>query len=462
MKLIEKFLNKIIAPIANYMSQSLFFGSLSEAFMRTTPITVGASVLMIIGNFPVPAWIEFITNLGLMEHFNAVVGASTNAIAIFVVFNFAYIYATKSKQNGLSAGLISLASFFILIPQKIGVLDTLVNKAYLPEGMYETITTSLEPLMSQGVFTGATGFTEFYISGTGIFVALFVAAVTAILFVKLNERNFTIKLPATVPSNVSESLSPSLIAGVIFILFFAIRIGLSYTSYGDIFHLVFGLIQQPLQGFAATPFSVIFLFTLANLFWFFGIHPNIIFAVITPLLAGIRPESIAAFQNGVNPMPYISISIISLVHFSFGGGGVTYGWLISSFTAKSEQNKTLRRLALVPGIFNINEPLIFGAPIMMNPIYFIPFVFSTAIISSLALLLNTVIGLGVVNPTASMPWTMPGFVVTITTGGLKYLLIAIVVLVASVVLWYPFFKIADAKMYAEEQDISKKELAGNE
>lgn len=452
MKSLEKFLNRFIGPVANYMGQSKFFSSLAEAFMRTTPVTIGAAVLMVIGNFPVPSWIEFMNTTGMSVHFDAIIGASTNAISLYVVFIFAYIYAKKSNYDGLSAGLISLASFLILIPQKINVMDVLVNPAYISGEQYTGIMSVLQPLIDSGVFTGASGFTDFFTSGTGIFVAIFVSSVTAILYVKLNDRKFTIKLPESVPTNVSESLSPSLIAGVIFILFFAIRIGLSYTPFGNIFYLVFGLIQQPLQGFAATPIALIILFTLTNMCWFFGIHPNMLYAIMLPLLAGIRPEMIAAFAEGANPMPYIGVTVVGMAAGNaFGGQGGTYGWVLSSFTAKSEQYKSLRKLAAVPAIFNINEPIVFGAPIMMNPTYFIPLVAGPAVMSIFALLTAKLIGFGVVNPSAEMPWTMPGIVKAFMTGGWKYGVITLVIIVVNFVLWYPFFKIADNKLYQDEQ-----------
>ncbi|WP_205700215.1 hypothetical protein [Erysipelothrix sp. HDW6A] len=119
---LEKFLNKYLGPIANYMANNKFFGSLSEAFMRTTPVTVGAAMIMIVGNFPYQGWLDFLSNIGLTDHFNGLVAATTGIISLFIVFNFSYTYANKSDQDGLSAGLISLASFFIVMPSlRMGV-----------------------------------------------------------------------------------------------------------------------------------------------------------------------------------------------------------------------------------------------------------------------------------------------------------------------------------------------------
>lgn len=99
---------------------------------------------------------------------------------------------------------------------------------------------------------------------------------------------------------------------MIFIFFFTIRIVLSFTAADNIFFLVFGLIQQPLQGVAATPVAIMLLLTLTNLVWFFGIHPNMVYAILTPLMAGILPEIIKAFQEGTMPLPYLTITILVL------------------------------------------------------------------------------------------------------------------------------------------------------
>ena len=91
------------------MSDSLFFGILSEAFMRMTPVTIGAAVIMIVGNFPIQVWLDLLIKTGLNVHFDALIGATTGIISLFVVFNFAYVYAKKCDYDGLSAGMIALA-----------------------------------------------------------------------------------------------------------------------------------------------------------------------------------------------------------------------------------------------------------------------------------------------------------------------------------------------------------------
>ncbi len=421
MEKLEAFLGKYIGPVANFMAQSKFFGSLSEAFMRTTPVTLGVALLMILGNLPFNGYEQLLIDNGLKAHFSAAIGATTGILSIMVVFNFAYVYAKKSNQNPLSAGLISLVSFFLLMPQAV-----------------------------EGVSGNVEAFSTLYTGGTGLFSAIVVAWVSTAIYVALAKRNFTIKLPESVPSNVAESLGPSLISMVILTMWFVVRVLLALSPFGNIFMVIFGILQQPLQAIGSSPISVLVIFTIANLLWFFGIHPNVVYGLVMPMMVANQTANIQAFQAG-EPLPYyLMVIILVACGNGFGGQGGTYGFVLSSLTAKSEQYKTLRKLAGVPSIFNINEPLVFGAPIMLNANFFIPMVSGPFVMGLTAWGLATVLQ-PTINPLISMPWTTPALVSTFLQGGIKYLLVMIGVVAVNFVLWYPFFKIADNKAYLEEQ-----------
>ena len=440
MEALEKFLNKFLGPVANWMSQSKFFSALSEAFMRTTPVTLGAAILMIIGNFPIPSWVAWVESSGMKVHFDSVIGATMNAISIFIVFNFAYVYARNEKQNPLSSGLLAIASFFILMPQQIAI---------------PTLETAVETFPGQAVVTAMENkeaFDTFFTGGTGLMVAIFVGWLTAWLFVFLNKKNLTVKMPDTVPTNVAESLSPSILSGVIFIVFFLIRLAFAFTPFGSIFYFIFGLIQQPLQALTSSPIAIIIIFTLANLLWFFGIHPNMVYGVVMPMLMANGVANMNAFRNG-EPLPFLLMGVIALVCGNgFGGQGGTYGLVIAMFTAKSERYKSLRKLAGPPVIFNVNEPLVFGMPLMLNPVFFIPMAIGPILMGSAAWLMVNILDFTKLNPMISLPWTTPAPIVMALQGGFKYLIIFVVVFIINVVLWFPFFRIADKHAVQEEAE----------
>ncbi|WEG72531.1 PTS sugar transporter subunit IIC [Vagococcus intermedius] len=440
MKKLEDFLGKYIGPIANWMNQNKFFSALSEAFMRVTPVTLGAAFLMILGNFPIPAWINFLENSGLKPHFDAVLGGTINLISIFVAFNFAYIYAKNEKYNPLSAGLLAIASFFIVMPQRLEV--PALEKAVTEFPGSATITEMQSVEAYQSLYTG----------GTGLLVAILVGFLTAKMYCYLNEKNITIKMPDSVPTNVSKSLSPAILSGIIFTVFFVIRVAFSYTPFESIFTFVFALIQAPLQSITASPIAIIAIFTIANLLWFFGIHPNMIYGVVMPVLMANSLANMNAYRDGL-PLPYLTAMVVAFVCGNgFGGQGSTYGLVLSMFTAKSERYRQLLKLAGPPSIFNVNEPLVFGTPLMLNPVFFLPMILSPILMGGATWLLVNILNFTELNPLISLPWTTPAPILMGLQGGWKYLVIFAVSLVINFVLWLPFFRVADKQAVKEEQE----------
>lgn len=430
---LQKFLDKFLAPIAKWMGNNLFFSSLADAFMKVTPITLGGAFVLLVGNFPIPAWTNFLQKIGWATQFNAAQNATMNVLSLFVVFNFAYVYAEKCKYNPLPAGLLAASSFMILAPQDY------MARAF---GTHAKL-------------TQVTAFGTNYLGSSGMVVAILVGWVVGMLYVFLNKKNIVIKLPDSVPPNVSASLQPSLIAGIILVLMTLIRGAFSYTAFGNIFDCVTKLVQAPLQTFTASPISIIAIYTLANVLWFFGIHPNMVYGIVMPIIIANGIVNQNAFKAG-QPMPYVTMSMLSMIlNSAFGGQGATIGLIISMFRAKSDRYKQMLKLAGVPALFNINEPLVFGMPIMLNPVFFLPMLFEPII--------NGLVSWGLidlfhatVNPFIQLPWTMPGVVQAFFSGGIPFFIIAMVVVVLSTLIWFPFFKIADNKAVAEEQNNAKK------
>ncbi|MFC0232465.1 PTS sugar transporter subunit IIC [Vagococcus entomophilus] len=441
---LEKFLNKFLGPLANFMNNSLFFSSLSEAFMRITPITLGGAVVLLIGNFPIPSWIQFLDKIGWAQHFNAAQNATMNAIALFIVFNFAYVYAKKAKYEGLSAGLLAVACFLILMPQNYLIPQVTSQSQHFP---VETTLTGVKQL---------TSFATEYTGATGIIVAIFVGWFCALQYVYFNKKNLVIKLPQSVPPNVSESLRPSILSGIILLVFLAIRMLFAFapflSSFGNVFTFINTLIQTPLQHFVSSPISLIIIYVLANILWFFGIHPNMIYGIISPILLSTNIENQNAFKAG-HPLPYLTMAVIAFsVGNAFGGQGTTIGLIIAMIRAKSTRYKELFKLAVIPSLFNINEPLVFGMPIMMNPIFFIPMLLTPIAIGGGTLALLKILSFTEFNPMLSLPWTTPGLIVTLLQGGVKFFIIGLFILVVSTIIWTPFFRIADNAALLEEKN----------
>ncbi|MGX7048664.1 hypothetical protein RU86_GL001682 [Lactococcus piscium] len=440
----EKFIDTVFGPIAMYMNKSPFFKSLTDAFIRMTPLTLGASVLMIIGFFPINAWQTWIKSVGIYADFVAVQNATINALGLFLAFTFAYCYVkiNATKYNPLVAGLLSLSSFMIMIPQQYALYTVTGVGAQLPaKGTVQAV-------------ADLNAFSTDYIGASGILVAIIIGYIVARLYIFLNDKHFVITLPESVPPNVAESLSPTFISGAIMILMFVLRLIFKFAPYlsghGNIFAFITGVIQTPLQNIVGSPLSLILILSLANLFWYFGIHPQVVYSVVTPIVIANATANIVAYTSG-KPIPYLMFSIVGMAcGTGFGGQGATLGLVISMLRAKSERYKEMLKLTSVPSLFNINEPLIFGMPIILNPIFFIPMAIGPLVMGLSAWGMAKLVDLGNYNPTIAFPWTTPSLITMFFRGGFKLLLIGVVCLTISVIIWYPFFKVADKKAVAEE------------
>lgn len=451
MKTLENLMNRFFVPIAEWMNRNTFFSTLSETFIRTTPLILGIALLSIIGSFPVLPWLDFLKSIGLASHFKAVTTAVTEALSLYVVFLFAYTY-TKKVNIGqpLTAGLLALGVFMFLMPQTMTV-GILTDPMQIPA--------KFPAKVALNEIKDIVGFMTTYTGGTGLFLAIVIGFIVSVLFTRLTKSNVQLKLPSSVPSMVSESLSPAIISTIIFTLAFVVRVGFSFTPFGNIFAFFTTVIQAPLQGVTGAPFVLILIFTLANLLWFFGIHPNVIYGAVYPILFASTTANIEAFKNG-DALPFLLVPILGLVCTNaLGGTGNTYGLIISMATAKSARYKQLFKLAAVPSIFNINEPLIFGMPVILNPYFFIPMVFAPFFSGLAAWGLTRLLNFNMLNPLIGLlPWTTPGPVKAILAGGLLYFGIVLVCVLISIFLYFPFFKAADNKELADEQ-LAEKESA---
>ena len=421
MEKIEAFLNRFIAPVANKMSNSDLLQAIAEGFMRTGPITFGVFIFAILSNIPVGGYNEWIAAVGLKPQFDAVMNAGLNILSLYVSFTIAYAYAKRKKTNPMSAGLLSLMSFLIIIPQTVAGKDGDV-----------------------------TAFNLNYLGGNGVLCALVIALCVSGLFVFLSKKNLTFKMPAGVPPMVSESLEPMFIAMIISALAFCLRFGFAMTPFGNFIDFFQQTIGGVLTGIGLSVPMIIGLVFVANVIWFFGIHPNTVYSAFTPLAMILMMTNIQDYAAG-QPMTYFVPSMVYLFA-GFGGNGNTLGLCLSMFTAKSERYKKMFKLSFVPNLFNINEPLIFGMPVMMNPTFFIPMTCSCLVMGILGYFAATLIPFAW-NPSMSLlPFTVPFFVKAVLgNGGVTVLLIMLGLLVVNTLIYFPFFKMADKQALEEEQ-----------
>lgn len=416
---IQNIMDKTIAPVASKVADSKMLDALMGGMMCTLPMTLGVSVIAILINFPIPGFSDWVVSSGLMATGNSILTVTMNMMGIYISFFIGLRWGKVCGLSGYTGGIVSGAVFL----------------AFMPQQSFEDI-----PMAS---FINTS-----YMGSNGIFVAillgLIVPKVTAILMSKLE-----IKLPDMVPPMVADSLSPMFAAIVLFTAVWFAKWGLSFTPWGNLFDMINTLIGTPVTMVGASPLAYIIVCSLQSIFWFFGVHPNVMLNFYAPVIMACSAANTEAIIAG-EALPYGAWAVVAL-GTAIGGQANALGISISLLFTKSERFKAIRGIALVPSLFNISEPLMFGLPVVLNPTYFIPFVLNIPICAIVVQALYA-LGLGAAfNPTIQLPWVLPQPVIAFMQGGIGCLVISVAVLAVSVLMYTPFTLMADRQALREEQ-----------
>jgi len=264
-------------------------------------------------------------------------------------------------------------------------------------------------------------------------------------------------MPAGVPQGVSNQFS-ALIPGLVIItatmfVYMFFRYALNTT----LIDFIFKVLQTPLQGFTDSLVGLIITTALVPFFWWFGVHgATIVNGVMSGLTAANRLDNQAIIDAGKELTlangGHIVTDQFGASFVTVTGSGLTIGLVILMLTiAKSEQNKALGKLAVGPGIFNINEPILFGFPMVMNPLMFIPFI-AAPTISAVVAYLAMRVGLVPLFTGVTVPWTTPPIISGFILGGWRTALMQIICIAISVVVYFPFFKKVDSMNLKSEQE----------
>jgi PTS system cellobiose-specific IIC component len=256
-------------------------------------------------------------------------------------------------------------------------------------------------------------------------------------------------MPESVPANVSGMFEAMIPGGLVFLIFLLVRYGLSFTSWGTAQQMIYKLLQASLMNVGGGLFGCIVYLVMIKILWWLGIHGGaVVAAAMYPITATASAANLAAFAAGT-AAPYPEWSITTLICPGIGLLALNLLMLIRS---KSKQYKSIGKIAIPTSLFNITEPMMFGTPIVMNPIFLIPFI-ASPVISLFATLGVMKIGL-VAMPTGAtvnnfIPLPILGSLVNAHWTGFVWTCILIVLNMA---LYYPFFLIADKKALQDEKN----------
>ncbi|EKQ51316.1 MULTISPECIES: PTS sugar transporter subunit IIC [unclassified Clostridium] len=428
-------LNEKVVPVIMKFVNLKGVQALKDGMMFTLPLNIIGSIFLLIAAFPVKAFTDFMVatfGAGWNDPLYKVQGSTMGIMALVGVIGMTYSYCKNEGIEPFSPSVIALSVFVI-------VTNNFVTYQPTPDAA---------PIQVGGAIPTA------WVGGAGMITAIIVSLIVSFVYSAMVKRNITIKMPEGVPQGVVNAFSALIPAAIIFtgaaIVYATCKFGFQ-TSFVEI---IYKVVQTPLQAASdSLPGAMLIAFAVPFL-WFFGIHGGItVGGMVGPLLTANTAFNAELQKAGTLDLAHGAHIVTQQFYDNFvnlTGSGQTLGLtLLLLFLAKSAQYKQLGKLALPPNLFNINEPILFGIPVVMNPIMGVPFILGPVIN---AMLLYFAIASGLLAPMGAQlpPWTIPTVISGFIIGGPSYALAQFVFLIVSTVIYFPFFKKADAIAYADE------------
>ena len=416
----EFFSNKVIPAIMKFVSLKGVV-ALKDGLLYTMPLTIVGSVFLLLANFPVPAVVNWFDSMGWIDPLNQAYGATFNIIALIGVIGIAYKYVKNEGYEALNAGVLAAVTFILttdsfVVTESVEIVSNVINKTWT--------------------------------AGQGMISAIIIGLLVGWIYSWFMKNDIRIKMPAGVPEGVANSFT-ALIPGFVIVTgatliysFFKFVLDTTFIE------AVYAFIQTPLQGLTDSLGGVIVMTLMIPFLWFFGIHGStIVGGIIGSVLTANSLANQAILDSGMALTIENGGRIVTqqfLDQFiNVTGAGMTIGLVIYMiFFAKSAQCKELGRLGGVPGLFNINEPILFGTPIVMNPFLAIPFI-AMPVISGLILYFSIAVGLVPMFGGVMVPWTTPPIVSGFLVGGWKMAVLQTFILALSFFVYLPFIRKID-------------------
>ncbi|MDR3564975.1 MAG: PTS sugar transporter subunit IIC [Negativicutes bacterium] len=417
---IFQLLDQYLIPVMTKLSEQRHLRAVRDGIISTIPLIIVGSFFLIIAFPPIPSLAEAVKPYAgkILLPFRLTMGL----MALYACHSIGYYLAKSYKLDGVAGGVLAMAAFLLTsVPLSI-------------EG--KGLALSMDNL-----------------GGGGMFVAIVMAifAVEVLRFTK--ERKLIITLPEGVPDSVARSFEALIPAAVIIPVVWALRDVAGF----DIQAFVTGLFE-PLVQAGNSLGGILAPIILITLLWATGIHgDSVVGTVARPVWLVLLDQNIAAAAAG-QPIPNIAPEPFFQWFVWIGGSGATIGLVLLMLRSKSPYLKSLGRATLLPGICNINEPVIFGAPIMLNPLLFVPFLLGPVIIGILTFF-SMQLGL-VTKPYILVPWTLPAPIgAYLATGGdWRAIILVLINIMIVTALYYPFFKAYERKMLREEAATGQEEI----
>lgn len=438
--MLEKFtdwMEEHFVPVAAKIGSNKFLVAIRDAFVAIMPITMAGAIATLLNVFVRDLPNSYFPDLHIAENMSWLITINGNVwwatlamLALAFVFALGYQVAKMYKTDALAGGLIALASFIAVTPQ----------------------TATLAGAGPNGADAVGWGFLNYsYLDAKGLFTALIVGLISSVIYAKLMNKKVTIKMPDSVPPAVSKAFA-SIIPGVIAIYVCAAAAWIVSTLTGglSIGDVILQYVQMPFLGLSQGLGAVLIIVLAVQLLWFFGLHgTNVLGAVIDGTYLTALTMNDTLFQAG-QPMEYVWTRGSFDSYVWMGGAGCSIALVIAVLIfSKRADSRAVAKMSAPMAVFNINEPVVFGMPIVLNPIYFIPWLLVPAVLTVIAYLVTAAGWVPYVH--VVVPWVVPPvlYAFLATGGSFAAALLAAVNLAIAVAIWSVF--VIMANRFTEEE-----------
>lgn len=415
--MINKFveiINKYLTPIAAKVKQINWLSAISDGVMATLPLLMIGSLSTVVTSFPNEAYTVWLQTTPIQHICSVVSSLTTGIMGLVACIATAYAMSEKINADKLSSCFISVSAFLIL----------------------------------QGFTSGTISTT--YLGAQGLIFAMIIGVIIPLVSKAIIDKGWYVRMPAGVPPMVERTFAAIVPCAVVVIFAAIIEYCFTLTEYGNIIAWFYQTIQRPFTSVGLSLPSICFLAVFGSCVNFLGIHNAWVTNLWVPLLYAASAENIAAFEAGEVIPNLVSDPFRSYIFI--GGTGALLGLELAMLIfGRSQRIKKVSRIAALPCIFNINEPILFGLPIMMNPVLCIPFVLAP-LANVLVAYAAHAIGLVPILNGAIISWAMPTYLrIFIAGGGFAGIVLVTVLILMDLLIYLPFMKVVDNQYLAEEK-----------
>lgn len=406
-----------LMDIADFVDNNIYLSSIKNAFTDYVPFIIVGSFGTLLGSLisnertGLAQWIPALKNLA--PAFSAMSFAAVSCMTIPVIFLIALHLARAKKMPEFLTAILCVIAYFSMVPN---VVTVVIEEA-------------------SGTASGLGGGV---LGAQGLFIGMLTAVLITNLFQKLSSiEKLKIKMPDSVPQGIAVSFNILLPVFVIITL---------TSIFGELFHLatgsyinefIYDIIQAPLSAIVQTTPGIIIMALACQLFWFLGIHGGLVVEPIrSPLSAAALAANIAAVEAGQAATQPLTRGLWT-VFIVVGGAGLTLSLIFAILMfSKREEYRAIAKLSLFPGICGIGEPMVFGLPLVLNPVFAVPFILNSGIAAAIAL---GAIKIGFIScSTVDAPFGLPLFINAALSYGWRGAIVQLVILVVGTLIWIPF------------------------